>query len=342
MPPAGDDKIKIEWDDLNTRKVDQRLREQEAMARNRQQADRVPVMSDVSTGKQGFFSHPAIVMALFGLLGGLLAWGAREAFRLRTDLKAEADLHRQELRALDEKDQTREQRLQTQRNGLAAMAKLTPDQADKYKQASADLEIQSATAKKEIDDARHELANEYGDNPYFKTYADTTTTPPQKESAVAELDKAEAPKKFIATLASFGLTGLLISVCLSVADPLTAGNKSAALLNGLLGAILGLIGGVAASFFFEKIYQSIASGAPAPGLDPRQIVARSASWGVLGLFLAIGPGLAMSRNVQESSPDLHDRRIDRRADRRGGLFEPVRSSPPTGCRVDQLGHRADR
>jgi hypothetical protein len=296
--PAGDEKITIDWGDLNTRKVDQRLREQEALARNRQQADRVPVAADHENHRRGILSHPAVVMALFGLLGGLLAWGARESFRLRTDLRAEADIHRDELRRLDDKD-TAVDKVLAKEHELEKVANLTPEDAGRYRQEIADADAKAATAKKQTQDARDELLREYGDNPYFGVYADTKTTPGQKAAAVADLDRQEAPKKFIATLASFGLTGMLIAVCLAVADPLTAGNKMAALLNGLLGAVLGLIGGAAASFFFDKIYQMMTAGQPTSGrLDAHQIIARSVSWGVLGLFLAVGPAVAF-RNAKK-------------------------------------------
>jgi hypothetical protein len=297
--PAGDEKITIEWGDLNTRKVDQRLREQEALARNRQQADRVPVASDHEKQRRGLFSHPAVVMALFGLLGGLLAWGARESFRLRTDLRAEADIHREELRKLDDKDTAVDKALAKDRDELEKVAKLNPDDADKFKQEAANIESKAATAKTETQAARDELLREYGDNPYFKTYADTKLTPAEKATAIADLDKQEAPRKFISSLASFGLTGMFIAICLAVAEPLTAGNKPAAVLNGLLGAVLGLIGGAAASFFFDKIYQMMTAGqSAAGGLDSHQIIARSVSWGVLGLFLAVGPAVAF-RNAKK-------------------------------------------
>jgi hypothetical protein len=290
MPDPAGDKIKIEWDDLNTRKVDQRLREQEALARNRQQADRVPVAAVEATAR-GFWSHPAIVMGLFGLLGGLLAWGAREGLRLRTDLKAEADAHRSELRVLDDQEES----IQKQRIALQDLTKLSPNQAEKVAADVADFDKASAVKRNEINDGRQELVREYGDNPYFKIYADPSLTPAQTGAAVEQLDKDQAPKELIAQLLSFGLTGLLISACLSMAEPLSVGNRAGALLNGLIGAVLGLAGGVAAMVPSNWVYHQLNPGAAEPS---REILAQAAKWGVLGLFLAIGPGV-MSRNLKK-------------------------------------------
>src|SRR5438067_1281765 len=83
------EKIQIQWDDLKSRKVDQRLREQEALERNRRQADGQLLddgsdESAVSTGRSSSIWYNTIfTMAVFGLLGGLLAWGAGERHRRR-------------------------------------------------------------------------------------------------------------------------------------------------------------------------------------------------------------------------------------------------------------------
>src|SRR3954462_6033521 len=93
------EKIQIQWDDLKSRKVDQRLREQEALERNRRQADGelLPTGGDAPSRTLNIWDNAIFTMGSFGLLGGLLAWGAGEALRLRQDPKAEARAHMREI-----------------------------------------------------------------------------------------------------------------------------------------------------------------------------------------------------------------------------------------------------
>src|SRR5437762_3135267 len=79
------EKIIVSWDDLNTRKVDTRLKEEAALARNRAyaklEADEVtpqPSASASSRAAGSVLYNAMVYMALFGLLGGLLAWGVAQ------------------------------------------------------------------------------------------------------------------------------------------------------------------------------------------------------------------------------------------------------------------------
>ena len=66
--PQEPDKIAIQWDDLNTRKVEQRLKEQEALARNRRQAEMNPVAAALETeGRGSILYNPVFVMAAGGV-----------------------------------------------------------------------------------------------------------------------------------------------------------------------------------------------------------------------------------------------------------------------------------
>ncbi len=73
------EKITVSWDDLQSRKVDTRLKEQEALARNRAyaqlDADAVtPQTAVAATSSGSIFYNAAVYMAIFGLLGGVFAW----------------------------------------------------------------------------------------------------------------------------------------------------------------------------------------------------------------------------------------------------------------------------
>ncbi|HEX8913291.1 MAG TPA: hypothetical protein VF796_13100, partial [Humisphaera sp.] len=74
------DKITVSYDELNTRKVDQRLKEQDALARNRQYAAMDETVAAQAAGGGGramgnLWRNTVFALSVFGLIGGLLAWG---------------------------------------------------------------------------------------------------------------------------------------------------------------------------------------------------------------------------------------------------------------------------
>jgi hypothetical protein len=88
---------------------------------------------------------------------------------------------------------------------------------------------------------------------------------------------------------------VIISICLSVAEPVIDRNLHAAVINGSVGAALGLAGGLAASLVVDRIY--LAFGGAGHGLL-REYLAQSVSWAVLGAFLAAAPGLVVKNRTR--------------------------------------------
>ncbi len=275
-PPAG--RLHIEWDDLNTRRVDQRLKEQAALERNRRQAAMDPLSattsalaaedaaagrpapSDGSRRRRGLLTHPAVALALFGLLGGLLAWAAGYALQQgQPDLRAEAVTH-----------------MQTVRTYL--------DRARRGEMSQTDAAAGIAS-----------LREAYADNPYFAAETDPKLSDDQKDAALTAVDRQQWGRRFLADVLSFGLSGMLIAACLSAAEPVLAGNRTAAVVNALVGATAGLVGGVVVSLFIQRLYRALSTGTglTVDGVDLRPNLAHAVSWGVLGLFVTIGPGLVM-------------------------------------------------
>ena len=88
-----DEKITISLDDLQTRKVETRLKEQDALARNRAYAqmkeDALPVASAENT-RPSFWYNPIVVLVAFGLLGGLVAGGASMLLRFEPSAETKA------------------------------------------------------------------------------------------------------------------------------------------------------------------------------------------------------------------------------------------------------------
>jgi hypothetical protein len=125
-------------------------------------------------------------------------------------------------------------------------------------------------------------------NPYLALELDTSLTSDQKQARLDAIARTNHWKDLISHIVGFGLCGLFISVCLSVADPVIDRNVHAAVKNGAIGASLGLLGGLAASLVVDRIY-GVFAGTEHGAL--RQYLAQSISWAVLGSFVAIAPGV---------------------------------------------------
>lgn len=263
MPAESEEQpIKIAWDDLTTRKVDQRLREQEAVARNRKQAEMNPLTTAQARGKGGsIWRNTVVILSLFGLLGGLLAWAAGEAC-FTTDPHIEAAQQESLI------NQLREEGLQGKRDPAVVERSIA------------------------------EIKSENADNPFFALDTDATLTREQRQSKLAEIEQKQRAKQFISNLLSYGLYGLLISICLSIAEPVSDRNYAGALINFFVGAASGVVGGVVVSTFIDYVYRTMMAGVSDANRGSAQIFAHAMKWGVLGLFLTIGPGLVM-RNIKK-------------------------------------------
>ena len=284
-PPGGggNARIQIDWSDLNTRRVDHRLKEQAALERNRRQAAMDPLSATTTAlaaedggrvaneprRRGGLLHHPAVGLALFGLLGGLLAWGASEAVRrAQPDLRAEAAVYMQTVRDY------KARQLQGQMSAVDAARGL-----DSFKAA-------------------------YADNPYFAVEADDALTDAQQADRLAAVDREQAPRQFVANLLGYALSGMLIAALLAAADPWLAGRRQAAVVAAAVGATAGLVGGAVVGLFVQQLYAVVSTMTVPAGAwndhvatrlrpDLARPLAQAISWGVLGLFVALGPGLVI-------------------------------------------------
>lgn len=251
--------LTISWDELNTRKVDQRLREQQAVRRNRAyaklDADNLPV---ATPRRAGVRNSTTFWMATMGLLGGFLAWTCGFLTQVRPA----------EQQALELFDGI--QRTQIRR---------------------ADHVIPEGQADESIAAQRAMGAS----NSYFESIDDPGLTPAERDGRVDALKQRAATKKTVINCLSFGLCGMALALCLGLAEPLSERNLPRAVRNGALGATLGLVGGITVSLFVDRIYRAAGGGVADPQQQGtlQEILARAVAWGVLGLFLAAGPGLLM-------------------------------------------------
>jgi len=287
-PTTDKPAVSITWDDLSTRKIEQRLKEQQAMSRTRAYAtlNSHQVAADAPT-RVSLLHNTMFCMTLLGILGGVLAWGCGFLTELRSSEQQALDLMHGIHRIEYQRDEHQ----------------FTADEAEKT------IAIISRQARF---------------NPYFSAINDSSISPAERSSRIAALEKRASIKRMSLSVVSFGLSGMLLAFCLGIAEPLTERNKPAAVKNGALSAVLGLIGGLVVSLFIEKIYKSVAGDAPhAPNVFTQQeVLAHAAAWGVLGLFLSAGPGLLL-RNPRKLIIGIIGGLIGGAVG--GALFDPIGS-----------------
>lgn len=260
------DKIKISWDDLKSDSVDKKVKQQEMHDRARVHQEQVlrnapplpggmppPIsgampMSTTGTAGGSIWMKSVVYLALFGLLGGLLAWGSGEAAN--------------------------------------SIGKKEEQQREEYNQFIACVKdgLFSSNRVEEIIDEKAST------NPYFRPLRDSHTRA-QFESAYKEINESLSDIMAIRQAFFYGSVGLLLAMCLAMAESVVSRNWNAAIVNGFLGGVIGAVGGVILSLFIDKIYAFLGGGNNESMAT--QMFARTVGWGIIGLFLAIAPGILM-------------------------------------------------
>jgi hypothetical protein len=277
--------LTISWDELNTRKVDQRLREQQALTRNRAyaklRADDLPV---AKPAHGSLLNSTTFCMAALGLVGGLLAWGCGFLIQIKP---AEAK----------------------------AMELIKGIEQIKYQHENGALQQTEVDASIAMQRAEGES------NPYFKSLDDPSLTEAKRAARMADVNRRGNVKKSAINVLSFGLSGMFLALCLGIGEPLSERNLPRGVRNGALGAMLGLIGGICVSLFVDSVYRAAGGGtADVQQYTLRDVLARACAWGVLGLFLAAGPGLLMG-NLKKIGIGLAGGLIGGAVG--GAVFDPV-------------------
>ena len=272
MSEKGPAKITVTWDDLKSRKVEARLKEQDALARTRAYsqmgAEHVPAppQAYASAGGTSFWRNlwynSLVYMAVFGLVGGLLAGGLGLLLQFKPSDR---------VRAAELMSAIRQVRQEQERG--------------RFRQADADAAIE-------------EIRWSGRRNPYFVTTTDPNLSPEDRDARLRKLAADDQMRTFIANVLSFGLSGMILAVCLAVAEPVVDRNWPAAVINGSVGASLGLIGGLVVALFHDRLFVALGGTTGESMTTARQVLARSATWGVLGLFLTLAPGSVM-RNLKK-------------------------------------------
>jgi uncharacterized membrane protein YjfL (UPF0719 family) len=249
--PQG--KITITWDDLQSRKVEARINEQTAIARNRAYArlDADAVPETTGPTKKHFFYNSIVYMAAFGILGGLFAFGSWCAL----GGKSVSEAHAVDL--------------------VHDMQKVT---------AARDT---GRFTDSVADEALSTLRDEGRGNPYFEILTNAALSLGERDTQLSALETRDRSRELIADTLMYGICGLFIATFLAIAEPLTQRNFASAVTNGSVAALLGLLGGLTAALF---IYVMTTTAGPR---NLSESTIDTYSWGVLGLFIGAGAGVVM-------------------------------------------------
>lgn len=251
------DKLTISWDDLQSDKVESKLQQLEAISAAKEHYEKAsePVPGSNIKARSSIWYNTVFYMGVFGLLGGLLGWGFGEIMHFRPNSRMEA------------------RELIEAHRAIASLA------------TEGNLSAREERSLNQLERAGR-------DNPYFAIYLDRGLTENQKEQKLLSFAERDEWKDFLANVLFFGASGMMIAVCLGIAESVVDRNTSGAIINGSVAAVLGLIGGVTVSLFVDRLQVLIAGGISDASMA-RQMIARVITWGVLGLFLTAAPGVLM-------------------------------------------------
>jgi hypothetical protein len=256
----ADKPIRITWDDIHDPAVDDRLKQQQALNRAQEHYQQAPPVPRPAHQGANPFYNTIVYMTIFGLLGGLVAWVVCEAvYQLgKTDLLKFVEL--------------------SNRIGFIK----EDENKGKITRAEAQQRIEA-------------IERQARDNSYFKVQSDLSVSPQEARRRVEDMVERDKTKMFFVEMIFLGFCGTIIALSLSSAEPLVTRNLRGLLVNGSVGAALGLFGGLLLSLFISQLYRLVlgADNLPEPPGLPRRMFARALAWGILGFFLSIAPGIVM-------------------------------------------------
>ncbi len=248
--------LTIEWKDLTAPNVDAKLQQMAAVKSTLNHYDAAQEIVGTKPPRAFWYNTP-FVLGLFGLIGGILGWGFGEVLHFRPDARSEARQVIADYETVREEMRLGDVRAEFARDTLAA------------------------------------IKRDYSSNPYFALYVDDTLSAAQRDDRMQELDARDNWNNFLANVLFFGFSGMMIAVCLAMAEPLVERNMNRAAINGVIGAVLGMTGGVAVALMIPKLHAAVLGDLAEQSTRQQEMIAKAVEWGVLGLFLSAAPGVLM-------------------------------------------------
>ncbi len=209
-----------------------------------------------------FWYNPVLTVAFFGLLGGLSAFTGGEVI----------------IRVMDASKGMRE---------ICAVDRVFNEAEKLYKQFD-----QKKLTMQELHDAEDKLLRDHAENPIIAVLTNKALSEAEKKMMVKRIVDQEKPRQDILQILFMCVVGICLAFFLAVAEPLLGRNTRAAVVNGSVGIVLGVVGGVLVGLFLNALYQLLGGGRRDTPLAD-QMFARTVAWGILGLFLAAAPGIVL-------------------------------------------------
>ena len=251
-----DEKLHINWDDLQAPQVEEKLQQQQAVSGTQNHYESTEIAVPPPQRRFAFLNKAVIYLSLFGALGGLLGWGLGELFHLRQNAREDAKtlIHQYE-------EIVRSQ-----------------------------VKINATPA--EMERATKSIKRAGQNNPYFSVQIDPNLSDDEKAKQTEALYSQDANRDFIANLLFYGLSGVTIAVLLAAADSIVERNINGAIIYGSVGAVVGLAGGAVVALLVNRIEQQMMPTQEVSTFANRMLT-HAVCWGILGLFIAAAPGIVL-------------------------------------------------
>jgi hypothetical protein len=259
----ADEKIRISWEDVHSAAVDERLKQQSAVDRAQQhyqEAGPAGGAPAATAYKSSILYNTVFYMALFGLIGGFIAWVGGEVVDLL--IPDHVQIEAQEFLIVE------------------GMAK---DIAERRNRG----EITEAVAEREL----KQLFEQRKSNPFVAIFSNDSLSDDEKAKQFHQRLTKEGWRMFVQNLFWFSVVAISIGFFLSIADQAVGRNLRGVIVSGSIGLVLAMIGGIVVGLFINQLYTAMGGGQTEQ--IGKQVVARSIGWAILGLFLAIAPGLVL-------------------------------------------------
>src|SRR5262249_25475853 len=153
-------------------------------------------------------------------------------------------------------------------------------------------ELNDFQLREALDKVQEKLRQSYAKNRIVTIELNQALKGEEKDKLIKALLAKEKPRMLIGEMIFLGQLGLLLACFLALADPVVSRNWRAAIVNGSVGILLGMVGGILVAQFINELYRFLGGGRLDQPLA-QQMLARTIAWGVLGLFLAIAPGVVL-------------------------------------------------
>lgn len=253
----ANDRMHISWDDLQAPAVEEKLKQQEAVAGTQSHYAASEVAVPKQTRRFAWLYNAVVYLSLFGALGGMLGWGFGEVLHYRSNQQAQA------------RDLIRE-----------------------YDEITAAQQKKKDLTKQELDTALKPVLRDGRNNEYFKIYIDPNTDDAEKSRLTEKAVQDDQGRDFVANLIFYGVSGVMIAMLLAAADSVMERNLNGTIVRGSVGAVVGLAGGVLVALLVNRIEQQMM---PVQELQTfaNRMLTHAICWGLLGLFLAAAPGLIL-------------------------------------------------